>query len=245
MTDLLITDELDKSNLTTIFQTTPFTEAIFAHPIELADKIKSGQWVFEVLAPTVLPTQQVAITGSVDVLGNWERTLPLKYIGDGIWTIRFSKEKLPEYFEYKFVIIDSITKKIRKWEQGDNRRMDVNLNKKYTDSHIVKSNFHDNYLFRGAGVAIPVFSLRSKQSCGVGDFYDLKFMVDWAVVTGQQLIQLLPINDTTRTKTNADSYPYSSISVCAIHPIYMRLEALPSLKDKVFLQSINNVKRIK
>ncbi|HOG37214.1 MAG TPA: hypothetical protein PLO18_07630, partial [Paludibacteraceae bacterium] len=65
VTDLLIIDELDKSNLTTIFQTTPFTEAIFAHPVEPAAKIKSGQWVFEVLAPTVLPTQQVAITGSV------------------------------------------------------------------------------------------------------------------------------------------------------------------------------------
>ncbi len=243
VTDLLIIDELDKSNLTTIFQTTPFTEAIFAHPVEPAAKIKSGQWVFEVLAPTVLPTQQVAITGSVEALGNWERTLPLKYIGDGIWMIQFSKEKLPEYFEYKFVTIDSITKKIRKWEQGDNRRIDMNSNEKYTNSHIVKSNFHDNYLFRGAGVAIPVFSLRSKQSCGVGDFYDLKLMVDWAVVTGQQLIQLLPINDTTRTKTNSDSYPYSSISVCAIHPIYMRLEALPPLKDKVFLQSYQQRKK--
>ncbi|MBP5172623.1 MAG: 4-alpha-glucanotransferase, partial [Bacteroidales bacterium] len=52
--------------------------------------------------------------------------------------------------------------------------------------------------FRGAGIAVPVFSLRTERDFGIGDFRDLRPLVDFAVSTGQCLIQLLPINDTTR-----------------------------------------------
>ena len=54
--------------------------------------------------------------------------------------------------------------------------------------------------YRGAGTAIPVFSLRSEEDFGVGEFYDLKKMADWAARTGQGVLQLLPINDTTMTR---------------------------------------------
>ena len=49
--------------------------------------------------------------------------------------------------------------------------------------------------------------------------------------TGQKVLQLLPINDTTITHTWTDSYPYSCISVFAIHPQYADLHALPELKN--------------
>lgn len=55
-------------------------------------------------------------------------------------------------------------------------------------------------------------------------------MVDWAATTGQHIVQLLPINDTTGSKTWRDSYPYSAISVFALHPIYLGLKDFP-LKD--------------
>ena len=61
--------------------------------------------------------------------------------------------------------------------------------------------------WRGAGVAIPVFSLRSKKSFGIGEFADIPLMVDWAEQTGMCIIQLLPVNDTTMTRTWTDSYP--------------------------------------
>ncbi|MBR1682403.1 MAG: 4-alpha-glucanotransferase [Bacteroidaceae bacterium] len=86
--------------------------------------------------------------------------------------------------------------------------------------------------FRIAGTLIPVFSLRSRRSFGVGDFGDLRQMVDWVAMTGQRILQILPINDTTNSHTWADSYPYSCISVFALHPQYVELGALPALKDE-------------
>ena len=56
-------------------------------------------------------------------------------------------------------------------------------------------------------------------------------MIDFVASTGQKVLQLLPINDTTITHTWTDSYPYSCISVFAIHPQYADLHALPELKD--------------
>jgi 4-alpha-glucanotransferase len=88
------------------------------------------------------------------------------------------------------------------------------------------------YPWRGAGTVIPVFSLRSEGSFGVGDFGDLKKMVDWAERTNQRAIQILPINDTTITHTWTDSYPYNSISIYALHPQYTDLRQLPELKDE-------------
>ncbi|KAL5546818.1 hypothetical protein UlMin_006505, partial [Ulmus minor] len=80
--------------------------------------------------------------------------------------------------------------------------------------------------WRGAGVAIPMFSIRSESDLGVGEFLDLKLLVDWAVGSGFHLVQLLPINDTSVHGMWWDSYPYSSLSVFALHPLYLRVQAL-------------------
>ncbi len=86
--------------------------------------------------------------------------------------------------------------------------------------------------FRVAGTLVPVFSLRTRRSYGVGDFGDLRQMVDWVARSGQRVLQILPINDTTSSHTWRDSYPYSCISVFALHPIYVELGALPALRDE-------------
>lgn len=86
-------------------------------------------------------------------------------------------------------------------------------------------------LWKGAGTAIPVFSLRSYDDMGVGDFYDLKGMIDWAAATHQRILQLLPINDTTMTHTWTDSYPYNANSTFALHPMFMRVTELGELAD--------------
>ena len=90
--------------------------------------------------------------------------------------------------------------------------------------------------FRGAGTAIPVFSLRTADDFGIGEFRDLRPLVDWAAATGQCILQLLPVNDTTRKGGWQDSYPYSPISTFALHPLYMRLQEIGVPVDKAFLK---------
>jgi len=94
--------------------------------------------------------------------------------------------------------------------------------------------------WKGTGVAIPVFSLRSKQSAGVGEFADLKLLVDWSNQVGVKLIQILPINDTTATHTWMDSYPYAAISAFALHPMYVRIEDLFSKDQQSLVEPFKN-----
>jgi 4-alpha-glucanotransferase len=125
------------------------------------------------------------------------------------------------------------------WEEGDNRTTegllpadmsmvpDGTVLVAYGESLRVKEQ-----MWRAAGVVVPVFSLRSQHSYGVGDFGDLRRLVDWCVATGMKAIQLLPVNDTTCTGNWSDSYPYNIVSAFALHPHYMDLEALGTLKSK-------------
>ena len=85
-----------------------------------------------------------------------------------------------------------------------------------------------------AGTAIPVFSIRTEDSFGIGDFHDLKKMADWAVATGQRVLQLLPVNDTTATLSWLDSYPYSANSIYALHPQFVYLPDAGVKVDKAY-----------
>ena len=91
-----------------------------------------------------------------------------------------------------------------------------------------------NSTWKGAGVSIPVFSLRSKDSLGTGEFSDIRLLVDWAHKTGLKLIQILPVNDTSATGSWMDSYPYGAISAFALHPIYLNLEEMAGKKNAPF-----------
>lgn len=89
--------------------------------------------------------------------------------------------------------------------------------------------------WRAAGTAVPVFSLRSEKSFGVGEFNDLKALVDWAALTGQKVLQLLPVNDTTMTGTWEDSYPYNANSSFALHPQFIHLPAAGVEEDEEYV----------
>ncbi|MBQ1618714.1 MAG: 4-alpha-glucanotransferase [Bacteroidales bacterium] len=88
--------------------------------------------------------------------------------------------------------------------------------------------------FRGAGTSIPLFSLRSEQGFGVGEFTDIPAFADWIERTGQKIIQLLPVNDTSRKGEWGDSYPYKPISAFALHPIYIHLQDVGVKEDAAF-----------
>ena len=90
--------------------------------------------------------------------------------------------------------------------------------------------------WKAAGTAVPVFSLRSEKSFGVGEFNDLKALVDWASLTGQKVIQILPVNDTTMTGTWVDTYPYKANSSFALHPQFIHLPAAGVEEDGEYIR---------
>ena len=89
-----------------------------------------------------------------------------------------------------------------------------------------------SYGWKGAGVAVPVFSLKSSSSFGIGEFLDLKLLADWCNKVGLKMIQILPINDTRTDGSWDNSYPYKAISTKALHPIYLNLDKMGQLDDK-------------
>ncbi|MDE6498176.1 MAG: 4-alpha-glucanotransferase [Muribaculaceae bacterium] len=130
------------------------------------------------------------------------------------------------------MVFDSADCHVVAWENGQNRRLGIAP--AIGEATVVAGMRIRNPFghWKGAGVAIPVFALRSNDDFGVGDFYDLKSMIDWAALTGQRFVQILPINDTTMTHTWMDSYPYNANSTFALHPMYLRLQELGRLKSK-------------
>ena len=197
--------------------------------------------IFRVSAPQLKKGQSVAILGSHPALGSWSpaRYLRMEPIGQSDWLLSVNVDAILFPLEFKYVIVDDATHSLVAWEEGDNRTVEGMLPPEqtavpdgtvlvvYGESLRVKED-----IWRAAGVAVPVFSLRSSRSCGVGDFGDLRLLVDWAVATGMKIIQLLPVNDTTASRSWSDSYPYNIVSAFALHPQYLDLNALGPLKDK-------------
>jgi len=198
--------------------------------------------VFRIKAPLLKKNEMVCISGNVARLENWDESKPaiLNKEGDW-WTIRLDLSEADFPLAYKYRIYDAKEKKFIRFEDGNNRLLYSHASKKKLTIQ------HDGFIhlpndtWKGAGVAIPVFSLRSKNSFGVGEFSDIKLLVDWARSAGLKLIQLLPVNDTTSTFSWMDSYPYSAISAFALHPLYINLwkvagkeyaDQLKDLKEK-------------
>ena len=179
--------------------------------------------------------QQLGICGRGAALGDWDgkRAVLMEEIQPNEWTVTLNAASMEFPLEYKFVACNADTKEVEEWEAHNNRLLYIDGMKKGEIYLTPETEVHFTSSARKvAGTAIPVFSLRSEGSFGVGDFGDLKKLIDWAVSTHQQAVQILPINDTTITNTWMDSYPYNSISIYAFHPMYIDLRQLGKLKDK-------------
>ena len=197
--------------------------------------------LFRVSAPQLLKGQSLAVIGNHPALGSWNtaRYLKMEYIGRYEWLLSVNVDAVFLPIEYKYVVIDDATHTLLNWEEGDNRTTEGMLppdQAQIPDGTVLvaygESLRLKEQMWRAAGVVVPVFSLRSEHSYGVGDFGDLRRMVDWAVATGMKAIQLLPVNDTTASHSWSDSYPYNIVSAFALHPHYIDLEALGKLKSK-------------
>lgn len=214
--------------------TSAFTEAFVHHAPRPRPTIEGKKaLVLRVSAPEVPQGHTLALLGSHPTLGEWQhdRELHLVPVGPTEWAITLDLEELDGTLEYKYLTIDNTTGQ-RTWELHDNRLLDRPNAEQRMEVVVEDEPIRFPFApWRGAGCVIPVFSLRSEHSFGVGDFGDLRRMVDWVSMTGQHVLQILPINDTTLTGQWTDSYPYNAISIYALHPLYVSLEALPQLKN--------------
>ena len=198
--------------------------------------------VFRISAPQLKKEQAVAVCGSHPALGSWSnsRYLMMEYAGMGEWMLSVNAMGWLLPVEYKYVVVDEKSHELTAWEEGNNRLVSFDSangnNAEIPEGQVLVLNGGHLRLredtWRAAGVAVPVFSLRSEHSYGVGDFGDLKRLVDWAVATDMKFIQILPVNDTTTDGRWIDSDPYSIVSAYALHPHYVDLEAAGDLRDK-------------
>ena len=209
------------------FWTKAFTDVIFKR--KQTSPKRSGNVAFTVPCARIRKNETLAITGSGKMFGDWKKFVQLKPTDAPLWSVTLN---VKEPFEYKFVILDAKTGTPKIWESGTNHLFtEVPANCDLLEIRDIVPEF-ETVPWRGAGTAIPVFSLRSETSFGVGEFKDLKKLVDWAALTGQGIIQLLPINDTTMTGTWTDSYPYNANSTFALHPQFIHLPDAGVKADK-------------
>ena len=187
-----------------------------------------------VRAPQLRSGSRLALVGEDKALGSWNPDDAISMVEHNYneWVADINvKEMKKEETEFKFIAFNE--KGGVDWETGMNRQLHAPT---INDGEVVVTEldqaFFELFDEKLAGTLIPVFSLRSKGSFGVGDFGDLKMMIDWVAETNQRVLQVLPINDTTSTHTWTDSYPYSAISIFALHPQFADFRQLPEIKDK-------------
>jgi 4-alpha-glucanotransferase len=225
------------------FYTEPFVEVLLLE--NRTEFLRPGPvrftHTFKVRAPLLRRDQTLALLGNTVALGDWNTSRPLLLNRVSATEPLFVNVDLDGAgfpIEYKYGIYDLKKKAFLSYEGGVNRRLD---NPPTPGERII---LNDGFAvlpaetWKGAGVAIPVFSLRSGKGFGIGEFNDLKPMVEWCRSTGLKLIQILPVNDTTATHTWGDAYPYSAISVFALHPIYLNLAQVAGTQDKELLKSL-------
>lgn len=212
-----------------------FTDCI-NHQVPQVMKPETGSKIVRLIvrAPQLRDGERLGVLGADKALGAWDvqKILPMTQHTYNEWVADIDATHLEDsHLEFKFVAFRNAKNEFL-WENSMNRTVDLPEMKagELVSYELDQASFA-LYNRKLAGTQVPVFSLRTRKSAGIGDFGDLKTMIDFVASTGQKVLQLLPINDTTITHTWTDSYPYSCISVFAIHPQYADLHALPELKN--------------
>jgi 4-alpha-glucanotransferase len=231
----------DKSFYENAFFTAPFTD-VFLSTSGAKNRQKKADditHIIKVKAPLLGDHEAVFITGNSPAFNNWDIEKPLLLQKKGNWwvlEIDLSGTIFP--VAYKYGIYDVKKEAFVRFEEGDNRVLHYDIP---ADKRIL---VHDGFLrvpnntWKGSGIAIPVFSLRSNNSFGVGEFADLKLLIEWARETGLKMVQILPVNDTSATYSWKDSYPYAAISAFALHPIYINLQKVAGKKHSQIIKAL-------
>ena len=240
--DLICLDKWnDMSLIENTFTTSAFQKIIFKYASNSSpgNSEKEYTHIFQAKAPLIRNTEALCLLGEGNELRNWNVENPILLHKDektGWWKVAVKLEDEHYGAAYKYGIYDLSLKKFCCYEQGENRI----LNTFPGNNSIVVINegfaFFPEKYWRGAGVSVPVFSLRTENSAGIGEFTDLMPLIDWCSILGMKLIQVLPVNDTISSFTWKDSYPYAPISVFALHPIYLNLSSVGKLDQDHLLE---------
>ncbi len=225
------------------FYTQPFKDVLLAERFTEVKTVvpQNPTHTFLVKAPLLVHGQTICLLGDGPALGHWNTQSPVllgRVKAEDYFSVQLDLRSQPFPFAYKYGVFDVQTQAFVRFEDGMNRILADTV---APDRHTL---VNDGFVrlpastWHGAGVAIPVFSLRSENSFGVGEFLDLKPLADWGKRAGLKLIQLLPINDTSATKSWQDSYPYAAISAFALHPLYLNLAAVANPKNKKLLEQL-------
>jgi 4-alpha-glucanotransferase len=226
-----------------IFFTEPFKNVLLRtekEPVS-ANPPVSATHSFSVKAPLLPKGQTICLLGSAITLGGWNQAAPVllrRCAENGCFRVQLDFAREPFPVAYKYGAYDVERNAFVRYEEGANRRLAEAAPP--GGQVIVNDGFArlPNAPWRGAGAAIPVFSLRSARSFGAGEFLDLPLLADWARRAGLKLIQILPVNDTSATHTWMDSYPYAGISAFALHPLYLNLDRLAGTGTRHLLKSL-------
>lgn len=232
--DAFVYDHWKKANFPENYLSTALfkTERMLEKP----QSVKQFTHFFNIKAPIRDADQVLCVIGNAPELGGWEyeKAIPMQETSEGVFEARLDLSKQFYQIEYKYGVYSLKENKALYLESGDNRRISPNTDiSKVVVANDVCYRYLHHQMPKVKGVAVPVFSLRSQSSMGIGEFSDLRLMGDWAHKAGLGLIQILPINDTIANKSWTDSYPYAAISVYALNPVYISVANLPYPKDKV------------
>ena len=220
------------------FLSTAFTRAIFSRQAPKTIKRKKvvgkQDHVLQIQMTAALPEPyQLGIIGNTESLGKWLKPIPMDEAQYPMWTLEIPLDSYDISFQYKYVLLHKESGEIQEWEIGDNRNFKRFLPEMETFCCVVHDqDFRTGKPWKGAGVAIPIFSLRTKTGFGIGEFSDLLPLIRYAGDVGLKVIQVLPVNDTLANKTWQDSYPYAAISVFALHPLYVNVEKIAAFEEK-------------
>jgi len=230
------------------FATAPFKNVLLAEHFTEVKTIpaKNPTHTFRVKAPLLEKNQTLCLLGEGPILGNWQTASPVllnRIAGKDDLSVQLDLRGQPFPFAYKYGVFDVAKNSVLRFEAGADRILNDKIER---DKHtLVNDGFASLPVehWRGAGVAVPVFSLRSESSFGTGEFLDLKPLADWGKQVGLKLIQLLPVNDTSATNSWKDSYPYAAISAFALHPLYLNLAAVADGKNRRHLKPLEAVRQ--
>ncbi len=230
------------------FYTEPFQKVLLAQNFTAvpAQPAAEATHTFRVKAPLLAKGQTLCLLGEGRRLGGWQTAAPVllaRQPDEDDFSVRLDLRGQSFPFAYKYGVFDVEKNSFIRFEGGTNRILKAGV---VRDQHTV---VNDGFAvlpadtWRGAGVAVPVFSLRSEKSFGIGEFADLKPLAGWGKDAGLKLIQLLPVNDTSATHTWKDSYPYAAISAFALHPACLSLAAVANTKNKKLLKELEPERR--
>jgi len=239
--EILIVDSWNESGrLENVFYTKPFKSVwLRANNTEISTQVPSGAThLFRVKAPSLAKGQTLCLLGGCAALGDWNFASAVRldrHAGEEYLSVQVDLRGAVFPLGYKFGVFDTAAPGVSivrtdpkrvQFEEGENRILADDI--KPDQLSVVDDGFVRLPMvqWKGAGIAIPVFSLRTQSSFGVGEFTDIKPLADWCERVGLKVIQLLPVNDTSATQTWLDSYPYAGISAFALHPLYLNLNYL-------------------